>query len=43
MFARTMNYGLYLNFCLGVIEIFLPLSIWLTCLILNLFVTVVIN
>lgn len=42
MFVWTVIQGLYLNFCLVVIVIFLPLCIWLTCLILSAFVVVVV-
>lgn len=43
MFVWTVIQGLYLNFWLVVIEIFLPLCIWLTCLILSAFVVVVVT
>lgn len=43
MFVWTVIQGLYLNFWLVVIEIFLPLCIWLMCLILSAFVVVVVT
>lgn len=42
LFVWIVIQGLYLSFWLVVIEIFLPLCIWLTCLILSAFVVVVV-